>query len=247
MIHTSVSAVIPVYNDHLALQKAIPVALATLQDITRSFELIIADDAGTDGSHEVAVEWAARDERVRVLHRNARLGRGSALSDAAWVSTGDIFCYFDVDLATDMTCLSRLIRSVEDGYDVASGSRLLPESRIVRSTSRELKSRGYNTLVRLFLGSSLQDHQCGFKAFNRKKLLSALPFIRDTHWFWDTEILVYCQRHGFSVLEIPVSWIEGPGTTVKSSDISAMGLSVLRLWWQNTLDTLTCRGIPSHD
>lgn len=230
MIPTSVSAVIPVYNDCSALGSAIPAALATLEEITGSFELIIAEDASNDGSYERASEWATRDERIRVLHRDSRLGRGSALTHAAMEATGDIFCYFDVDLATDMKYLPWLINSVADGYDVAIGSRLLPDSRITRSGNREMKSRGYNHLVRFILGSSIQDHQCGFKAFNRTKLVSILPFIQDTHWFWDTEVLVYCQRHGYSVLEMPVSWTEGPGTTVQRSDIQAMGMSILRLW-----------------
>lgn len=232
MITTRVSAIIPVYNDATALEAAIPAALSTLATITSSFELIIANDAGTDGSLETAREWAERDDRVRVLHRNERGGRGSALTRAAYESSGEIFCYFDVDLATDMQCLAPLIRSVDDGYDIVVGSRLLPGSRIIRGTGRELKSRGYNHLVRLVLGSRLSDHQCGFKAMNRSKLISILPFIMDTHWFWDTELLVFCQRHGLSILEIPVSWTEGPGTTVKNADISAMGKSVFHLWWR---------------
>ncbi|MFH0967756.1 MAG: glycosyltransferase [Methanobacteriota archaeon] len=234
MLKRTVSAVIPVHNDQSSLSLAIPTALATLEDITSSFELIIAEDASTDGSYELATEWAIRDERVHVLHRNNRLGRGSALRCAAMVASGEILCYFDVDLATDMHYLPQLIQSVMDGYDVVIGSRLLPESRIIRSGNREIKSRGYNQLVRFALGSMVQDHQCGFKAFNRKRLISLLPFVQDTHWFWDTEVLVYCQRKGYNILEIPVSWTEGLGTTVKSSDMYAMALSVFRLWWRNS-------------
>ncbi|HWQ66139.1 MAG TPA: glycosyltransferase [Methanospirillum sp.] len=231
MIQPTVSAVIPVYNDKAALENAIPAAIETLEGITDSFELIIAEDASTDGSYEHALACASRDERIRVLHRSKRLGRGSALTRAARQASGDIFCYFDVDLATDIQVLPRLIQSVADGYDMAIGSRLLPASRIVRSTSREMKSRGYNHLVRLLLGSRIQDHQCGCKAFERKKLVSILPFIHDTHWFWDTEVLIYFQRNNYPILEIPVLWTQGPGTTVKNSDIYAMGRSILSFWW----------------
>lgn len=224
--------VIPVYNDIQALEKAIPITLEILERSFSRFEILIAEDASTDGSSEYAASWQERDHRIRHLHRNDRLGRGSALSTAAHEAVGDIFCYFDVDLATDMTYLPELIHAIEKGADIATGSRLLPDSEITRSTNREIKSRGYNLLVRLFLGSRLMDHQCGFKAFNRSRLLPILDEVTDTHWFWDTEVLVRAQRKGYVVYEIPVLWHEGPGTTVKRQDIWKMGRSILGLWWQ---------------
>lgn len=223
--------VIPVYNDLPALQDAIPLTLKKMEELVSRFELLIAEDASTDGSAEYAASWQERDSRIRHLHRNQRLGRGSALSTAACEANGDIFCYFDVDLATDMTHLAGLITSVAEGADIATGSRLLPDSDITRSIGREIKSRGYNWLVHVFLGSRLQDHQCGFKAFRREKLLSLLPQIQDTHWFWDTEVLVRAQKKGYRITEIPVLWREGPGTTVKTQDIWKMGRSILKLWW----------------
>lgn len=228
----TVSVVIPVYNDLQALEKAIPITLKMLESSFDRFEIIIAEDASTDGSTRCAEAWQVRDDRIRHVHRSERLGRGSALSAAAYQATGDIFCYFDVDLATDMAYLSDLIAAIQDGADIATGSRLLPDSEITRSTNREIKSRGYNFLVRFILGSRLKDHQCGFKAFRRLRLLPILDEISDTHWFWDTEVLVRAQRKGYRIIEIPVLWHEGPGTTVKRQDIWKMGRSILGLWWQ---------------
>lgn len=228
----TISVVIPVYNDCIALKKAIPVTLAAVESLQIPFEIIIAEDASTDGSAGCAHDWQEKDSRIRHLHRDERRGRGSALANAAHMAKGDIFCYFDVDLATDMVHFPDVIKAIRDGADIATGSRLLADSTITRSVNREIKSRGYNFLVRLFLQSRLQDHQCGFKAFNRSRLLSILDEVSDTHWFWDTEVLVRAQRKGYRILEIPVLWHEGPGTTVKRQDIWKMGRSILRLWWQ---------------
>ncbi|MDD1729149.1 MAG: glycosyltransferase family 2 protein [Methanospirillum sp.] len=227
-----ISVVIPVYNDISALKKAIPQTLQLMEQNYSGFEIIIAEDASTDGSAECAASWQERDSRIVHLHRDQRLGRGSALSTAAMRAKGDIFCYFDVDLATDMAYLPQIINVVDEGADIATGSRLLSDSDITRSLNREIKSRGYNWLVRFILRSRLNDHQCGFKAFRRNKLLALLPEICDTHWFWDTEVLVRAQRKGFQIAEIPVLWREGPGTTVKSQDIWKMGRSILNLWWR---------------
>ncbi len=247
MIKTKVSVVIPVYNDYIALRTAIPATIDALEKITHSFELIIAEDASIDGSCELAAQWTETDIRIHHLHRETRSGRGSALEEAARIATGSIFCYIDVDLATDIQYLNRLIQSVEDGYDAVIGSRLLPGSTIVRSTNREIQSRGYNLLVRSFLGSKVHDHQCGFKAFNRTKLVSALPYIENTHWFWDTEVLVYFQRNRYQILEIPVTWNEGERTTAQTSDIFAMFTSILKLWRRNILVAGNSPQISLHE
>ncbi len=232
LFSSSVTAVIPVYNDLPALEEALPITIDLMEKITSDFEIIIAEDASNDGSAEYAKSAALKDSRIIHLHRDGRLGRGSALTLAAGRARGDIFCYFDVDLATDMTFLPELLSAIDKGADVATGSRLLPESDIIRSQDREIKSRGYNALVRLFLRSMLYDHQCGFKAFNTKSLKLVLTKVTDTHWFWDTEVLVRAQQIGMKVVEIPVIWKEGDGTTVKTSDIWTMGRSILKLWWK---------------
>lgn len=226
------SAVIPVYNDRESLEAAIPSSLEILETIDPEFELIIAEDGSTDGSANLVKGWETRDPRVRLLHSDVRLGRGRALTRAFHSAKGGIVCYFDVDMATDISHLPELIGAIRDGFDVATGSRLLPESRIVRSGNREIASRGYNFLVRTFLHSAIYDHQCGFKAFQKDRILSLLSSVRDTHWFWDTEVLVRGQRAGYRIREFPVRWREGRGTTVRKNDVLTMGRSILRLWWQ---------------
>ena len=226
-----ISAVIPVFDDRTSLETAIPESLKVLEGITDSFELIIAEDGSTDGSRELVEEWEKKDPRVRLFHSDERLGRGRALNRAFEYSRGRILCYYDVDLATDMTHLSQLIDEIRNGAAVSTGSRLLPDSRIKRTTDREIASRTYNFLVRLFLGSRLRDHQCGFKGFDKEKLMVILPNIESTHCFWDTESLVRAQKSGYKVAEFPVVWNTGDKTTVRFKDIFSMGTSILRLWW----------------
>jgi glycosyltransferase AglD len=232
MTEPEVTAIIPVFNDRPALEQAIPASIETLSAITGSFELIVAEDGSTDGSALFVKDYETKDPRVRLLHSDERLGRGKALNRAFHAARGTIVCYYDVDLATDMQHLSELIGAIRNGADVSTGSRLLPASDIVRTECREIASRTYNFLVRLFLGSRLFDHQCGFKGFNKERILKVLPRIRSNHWFWDTELLVRAQRDGYNVTEFPVRWRAGKGTTVRVKDIFEMGSSILRLWWQ---------------
>jgi len=227
-----VTAIIPVFNDRHSLETAIPRSIEILSRITEQFELIVAEDGSTDGSAGLVKEYEQKDPRIRLLHSDERLGRGKALNRAIAESGGSIVCYYDVDLATDMRHLPELIHAIRKGADIATGSRLIPGSDIVRTGGREIASRSYNFLVRLFLGSRIYDHQCGFKAFNKEKVVCILPAVRSNHWFWDTELLVRAQRNGFIVREFPVRWRAGKGTTVKINDVFEMGSSILRLWWQ---------------
>ncbi|HJK27162.1 MAG TPA: glycosyltransferase, partial [Methanocorpusculum sp.] len=185
-----ITVVLPVYNDVEALRSAIPKSLEALTEFGKTFELIVAEDGSSDGSRELVEEWERKDPRVRLLHSDERQGRGRALNRALAESNGEIFCYYDVDLATDIKHLPELLTRIEDGAAVATGSRLMPESKIIRSGDREFASRSYNTLVRLFLGSCLRDHQCGFKAYRADVLRELVPKIRAPHWFWDTESVV---------------------------------------------------------
>ncbi len=232
MTGPEVTVVIPVFNDLHSLENAIPRSIEVLSRITNGFELIIAEDGSTDESAELVRQYEQRDTRIHLLHSDERLGRGKALNRAIYESRGKIVCYYDVDLATDMQHLPELIGAIREGADIATGSRLMPGSDIVRTGGREIASRSYNFLVRLFLGSRIYDHQCGFKAFNKEHILPVLPTIRSNHWFWDTEILVRTQRNGACIREFPVRWRAGKGTTVKIKDVFEMGSSILRLWWQ---------------
>jgi glycosyltransferase AglD len=232
MTEPEVTAIIPVFNDRIALERAIPRSIEILSNNTNRFELIVAEDGSTDGSSDIVKEYEKSDTRITLLHSDERLGRGRALKRAFLNAKGKIVCYYDVDLATDMQHLPTLINAIRDGADIATGSRLLKDSNIQRTWGRDVASLTYNFLVRFLLSSGVYDHQCGFKAFNKGRILPILSYIRSEHWFWDTEMLVRAQRQGYTVTEFAVRWRAGKGTTVRAKDVFEMGSSILRLWWQ---------------
>ncbi len=224
--------VLPAYNEAANIEKAVFTTAETLSKITNSFEIIIAEDGSTDGTDRIATRLSKQCTYVIYLHSNERQGRGRALNRAFKASSGEVLCYIDVDLATDMKYLEKLVRAViSDGYDFATGSRMMSESDAKRPFKREFASRGYNFLVRLFLRSKLYDHQCGFKAFRRGPLFELLGEIENQHWFWDTELLVRAQHKGYRVMEFPVYWRHGGSSKVNLvKDVEGMGSEIFRLW-----------------
>jgi len=229
-----VSVVFPAYNEVDFLAPAIEKTTQTLNQFTDSYEIIIAEDGSRDGTAERAEELAQKYPYVKHIHRDQRLGRGTALKNAFRQSSGKVIVYMDLDLATDLRALKPLVEAITlEGYDFSTGSRLLPQSKVDRTLRRNISSKSYNFLVRHMLGSKLRDHQCGFKGFKREEVLQLLDEVEATHWFWDTEILVRAQKHGFKVKEIAVEWQSGIGTKVNLfKDSWNMGRQVLRLWWK---------------
>jgi len=231
-----VSVVLPAYNEAATLERTVAVTLDALGGFLTpdAFEVVIAEDGCTDDTPEIAARLAEADDRVSHVHSDERLGRGGALRRAFRAAEGDIVAYLDTDLATDMRHLEELVESVRSGpYDVATGSRWLPGHVAKRPAKRGVPSLVFNRLVRLALRSDLQDHQCGFKAFDRAVLLDLLDDVRDDHWFFDTELLVRAQRAGYRVAEFPVDWTPMGDTKVDLvRDVLGMGSQLVRTWWQ---------------
>ena len=232
-VGVDVTVVFPAFNEADGIERAVSEAAKALKGLGKSFEIIIAEDGSTDGTDEIAERLSRENDVIKHIHSDERLGRGRALNRAFKSSIGSILVYMDVDLATDVGSLGQLIASIEKGADLATGSRTHPESVARRSMLRGLASRAYNGLARSFLGSSVRDHQCGFKAFRRESLLKILDDVKDNHWFWDTEVIALAVHNGFRVEEIPIVWREGSRSKVRIvSDSINMGYKVLSLWWR---------------
>jgi glycosyltransferase involved in cell wall biosynthesis len=230
-----VSVVLPAHNEAGKLEAAVRQTKQALADCCSAYELLIAEDGCTDGTAELARRIATGDPAVRHIHSDTRLGRGRALNRAFQGARGEILLYMDVDLSTDLAYVKPLVNAIrEEHFDLATGSRRLKASVVHRSVKREAMSAVYNALVRLILHSKLRDHQCGFKAARNVVLLQLLSEIEDTHWFWDTELLVRAQRKGYRVKELAVKWEDkgGAGTKVKSFGDSRMMFSrIIRLYF----------------
>ncbi|MFO7925251.1 MAG: flippase-like domain-containing protein [Halobacteriota archaeon] len=236
MTDREVSVVLPAYNEAATIRDTVAATVAALEGFLPdgAFEVLIAEDGCSDRTPEIAAELAGSDDRIRHVHSDGRLGRGGALESAFEASDGDVLVYFDTDLATDLSYLEALVESIRsEGYDVATGSRRVPGRKQRRDPERGVASTGYNSLVRLILRSSLYDHQCGFKAFDREVLFGLLEDVEDDHWFWDTEVLVRAQRAGYAIKEFPVEWEPKDDTKVDLvRDVFGMGSQIARLWWQ---------------
>jgi glycosyltransferase involved in cell wall biosynthesis len=215
---STVDVVVPVYNEEHSLPKSIPILRGFLESPAFPYEwrIVIADNASIDNTPAAGKELADKGGGSIDYVRIERKGRGFALKQTWGASPMDIVSYMDVDLSTGLEAFSPLIRSIaEEGYHVATGSRLAAESRITRSLKRRVLTRSYNTLIKTMFMTRFSDAQCGFKAVTREAAQRIIPLIEDNNWFFDTELLILAEKMGYRVKDIPVEWVEDTDTRVK--------------------------------
>ncbi len=231
-----VDLVVPVLNEAHVLEGSV-VRLREFLGATFPYRwrITVADNGSTDGTLEVAERLAERFDDV-VCFRLDQRGRGRALRHAWSASDADIVAYTDVDLSTELEALEKLCRAIhEDGFEVATGSRLMRESRTTRGPKREFISRCYNLLVKLVLQTRFSDAQCGFKACSRRVVQEVVPQVVDQAWFFDTELLTLSEKQGYPVKDVPVTWIDDDDSRVKIvstawEDVKGVARVRLYLW-----------------
>lgn len=227
---TSVDVVIPVYNEEHVLAQSVDTLRQFLKNnLSHRYTVVIADNASTDRTWEIAQALSKEHSDVVALHLDQK-GRGRALRKAWLESAADIVSYMDVDLSTDLAAFPHLIQAIEEGNGIAIGSRLLKGSSVKRSLKRELTSRSYNFIIKVMFRTRFSDAQCGFKALSGKAAQELVPLIQDQEWFFDTELLILAEKKGYRIREIPVAWIEDPDTRVAiASTVSEDLKGLLRL------------------
>lgn len=239
--------VLPVYNEGATLDVSVRQLHGFLADnLPFSWQIVIADNASTDRTLEIAQRLAGELDHVTTMHLPER-GRGRALR-AAWnASDALVLGYMDVDLSTDLKALLPLLAPLLSGHsDLAIGTRLGRGARVTRSPKRELISRAYNAILKLALGARFSDAQCGFKAIRADVARELLPRVRDEEWFFDTELLVLAQREGLRIHEVPVDWVEDPDSRVAIVSTAAADLrGVARLLCASRIARFAAVGVAS--
>jgi glycosyltransferase involved in cell wall biosynthesis len=207
--------VVPVYNEERALEGSIRRLHGFLSaGFPFSWQILIADNASTDATLDVAAGLADELQGVEVLHLPDK-GRGRALHAAWSASPAAVVAYMDVDLSTDLRALLPLVAPLMSGHsDLAIGTRLSRSARVVRGPKRELISRSYNRLLHTVLRTRFSDAQCGFKAMRAETARRLLPSVVDQGWFFDTELLVLAERAHLRIHEVPVDWVDDPDSRV---------------------------------
>jgi glycosyltransferase involved in cell wall biosynthesis len=220
-----ISLVLPTYNEAKIIEKNINrIDEAMLEYFGKDFEIIIVEES-TDETASVIKKLMKKNTRIRHIHSDKRLGKGGAIEKGIHVARSDQIIFMDMDLATDLADLPRLMKTLEKN-DIVVGSRYLAGSAAHRTIFRLIMSKSYNFLVKLLLGLPYQDLQCGFKAFRKSRVTDIINKIKNKSYFWDTEFIYYAHKNKLKIKEIPVKWHE---VNRKAPAVGNMLVALLKL------------------
>lgn len=210
-----ISLVIPTFNEARRLGKSLELLLQFLNSYQEEVEVIIADDGSTDPTVKVAEGFTSKFKQFKIL-RLPHKGKGAAVRAGFLESTGEIVVFTDADFSTPISEIDKLVGKINDGFDIAVGSRALDRSLIKTHQNffREGMGKVFNFFVQTVAVPGISDTQCGFKAYRREtcQILFEKQII---HGFaFDVEVLYLARKHGFKVVEVPVLWYNDPDSSV---------------------------------
>lgn len=216
---STLSIVVPAYNEATRLRNSLPEILGYLNRETSDSELIVVDDGSTDNTAIVAREILANSGRVRasVVSYQSNLGKGRAVRLGLQASRGDVALFTDADLSTPITETPKLVEPITSGAcDLAFGSRALDRQLIGvhQPWRREQGGRLFNLAVRLATGLPFWDTQCGFKAFRMDVCRPLIEGATIDRFGFDVELIYLAYRAGLRLREIPIRWDHNEGSKI---------------------------------
>lgn len=208
------SIVIPAYNESENLKKGILKNVeAYLIKQNYTYEVLIVDDGSIDKTADIIKKQIKALKNFRLI-QNPHGGKAMAVITGFLKSNGELALFADMDQATPIEEIEKILPKFEEGFDVVIGSR---SGRKGAPLIRKLMAFGFATLRNLILGLSFKDTQCGFKAFNRESINKIFPDLLKkwqtmkaggaaVNAGFDVETLFIAKKKGFKICEVEVLW-----------------------------------------
>lgn len=234
---TSLSIIIPAYNEAQRIAPALTEVLEFKANRQGSTEIIVVDDGSSDATIEVCRTVGGSD--VRVISQPRNRGKGHAVRTGMLAAGGDHRLFTDADGSTPIEEYAALKESLAHlgGSGVAFGSIAAPGANVERSQAgiRPALGKLGNLLIRAIALPGVQDSQRGFKLFSADAAKATFSRCVIDGWGFDVEALALAQRLGFPTAEVPVRWTHIDGGTITPTsylttlvDVTRVRLRLLR-------------------
>ncbi|MDD5769717.1 MAG: glycosyltransferase [Candidatus Gracilibacteria bacterium] len=153
------------------------------------------------------------DENIKVVKNLKNMGKGFSIKNGILESNGEYILFIDADNSTPIDNFGKLEKYIEK-YDVVIGSRHLEDSEIMikQPWYRRIVGKLGNKLINLILIKGIKDTQCGFKLFKHNCANDIFESQKIKRWGFDMEILFISKIRGYSIKEVPVSWLNSDGS-----------------------------------
>lgn len=210
------SVVIPAYNEEINIRLgALDKVARYMESRDYSWEVILVDDGSTDETKALLDDHTKKTNGFRVIH-NPHQGKAATVIAGSFAAIGDYILFTDLDQATPIPEVEKILPWFDKGFDVVIGSR--SGRREGAPLTRIAMARGFMLLRSMLLGlHGITDTQCGFKAFRQdvaRNIFGKLKLYGDSHVVqgsmvtagFDLEVLYLAKKVGYKIKEVPVEW-----------------------------------------
>ncbi len=213
------SIVIPCYNEASRLPRTLARTITYLATKPGRHEVMVVSDGSTDGTIEEAIKAFQNlpdNVRGKWFGYKPNEGKGKAVKVGMRQAMGNRILFMDADYAVPLEDLARAEALLDQGFDIAIGSRAASDTRIVEHQSfvRERIAKAFGFIQRNYLGLRLKDTQCGFKLFNRESGRAIFEHVKLTSVIFDGEMLWLAKRMNYKVADFPVEWTHDPDSRI---------------------------------
>jgi dolichyl-phosphate beta-glucosyltransferase len=211
MAAPALSVVVPAYQEAAGIGMTLRSLHATLDGLGMTHEVLVVDNASTDGT-AAAVE-ALGDPRARVLRNPENRGKGYSLRRGMLEASAGLRLHCDADCGPSVQALGRMLELARS-FDVVVGSRLAPGASVGRRqpVRRRVAGRSFGLLCRALLREPTRDLFCGFKLWRAPAAEAVYGSTRLTGWTFDAETLAMARALGFSITETGIPWTDRAGS-----------------------------------
>jgi dolichyl-phosphate beta-glucosyltransferase len=215
-----ISVVIPAYNEAERILPTVGAIAAYMSARAEPWELIVADDGSKDNTVRLLQDLELVNMNLLVAERNG--GKGKAVRRGVMAARGDFILFADADQSTPIEQFEMLLGPVNNGqFGIAVGSRAeLSAEETKKSLLRRAISKGLQLVVRFGFQIQVKDTQCGFKLFRRDVALDLFSRQLMDGFSFDLELLYLASKLGYKTIEVPVEWIDAPGSKVDATKVS---------------------------
>ena len=213
------SVIIPAYNESTRILPYLTSITAYLARRGGPHEILVVDDGSQDDTVRRVEEFLIDQPAVRLVQLSRNTGKGAAVRTGMMAARGDLHLLADADGATPIYELERLESRIGYGVDIAVGSRVLGshDNRFsVRARwHRAMLGNVFNRIVKRMGIKKITDTQCGFKLLRRTVARDLSSVARVNGYGFDLELLYVAQRRGYHIDEVPINWVDQPGSKVR--------------------------------
>ncbi len=225
------SIIIPAYNEEKRLPKTLAQVVDFLGKQSYQSEVIVVDDGSSDDTVGIVKEFASKNSRVKLISNKENHGKGYVVKKGMLASSAQRRLFMDADGSTPISEIYKLNSYIDQGYDIAIGSRRVAGSDVKEDQPLHRIFLGwlFRELVDFILPLGVVDSQNGFKMFNEKSATSLFNNQSVDGWAFDVEILYMAKCAGFKVVEVPIVWVNDKETKVTLKSMVKMLWEVIRV------------------